>query len=136
MHGQFSPDGRWLAYLSNESGRAEIHVRSFPSGEGEWQISTGGGVQPRWRRDCKELYFIALDGKLMAVSIASGATFSAGTPQTLFQTRIYGLIPSSYLTQQYDVTPDGQRFLINVDATDTNAAPLTVVLDWTAGLKK
>ena len=136
MHGQFSPDGRWLAYLSNESGRPEIYVRSFPSGEGEWQISTGGGVQPRWRRDGKELYFIALDGKLMAVSIASGATFSAGTPQTLFQTRIYGLIPSNYYTQQYDVTPDGQRFLINVDATDTNAAPLTVVLDWTAGLKK
>jgi Tol biopolymer transport system component len=135
-HGQLSPDSRWMAYISNESGSNEVYVQSFPAGGGKWQVSTSGGVQPHWRHDGKELFYITAEGKMMAVAIKAGASFEAGTPEPLFQTRIYGLTVSSYYAQQYDVTPDGQRFLMNVDTSDVNAAPLTVVLNWTAGLKK
>jgi Tol biopolymer transport system component len=135
-HAQLSPDGRWMAYISNESGTYEVYVQSFPAGGGKWQVSTKGGVQPHWRHDGKEIFYLAPDGKMMAVAVKAGATFEAGTPEPLFQTRIFGLAPVQYYSQQYDVTPDGQRFLINVDVADVNAAPLTVVLDWTAALQK
>src|SRR5262245_42080692 len=80
-NGQFSPDGRWVAYPTNESGRFEIVVQPFPEPTGKWQVSTGGGTAPRWRADGRELYFIAPDGKLMAAPVAaSGLTFQAGTP--------------------------------------------------------
>jgi hypothetical protein len=111
-------------------------VQSFPAGGGKWQVSTSGGVQPRWSHNGKELFYLAPDGKMMAVPVKAGATFEAGTPETLFQTRTYGLALSATYSQQYDVTPDGQRFLLNVDVSDVNAAPLTVVLDWTAALQK
>src|SRR5262249_55575050 len=84
LNGQFSPDGRWVAYETNESGRFEIVVQQFPIPVSKWQVSTGGGTQPRWRADGKELYFIAPDGKLMAASIAEGATFTAEAPIALF----------------------------------------------------
>jgi Tol biopolymer transport system component len=136
-HAQFSPDGRWMAYTSNESGSYQIYVQSFPVGRGKWQVSTAGGGQPRWRRDGKELFYLTEDGKLMAVSVKAGATFEAGTPALLFQTKTYGMaIISPAFGQQYDVTPDGQRFLINEDLSELTAAPITVVLNWTAGLKK
>jgi Tol biopolymer transport system component len=136
-HAQLSPDGRWLAYISDESRTNEVYVQSFPAGGGKWQVSTNGGVQPRWRHDGKELFYLAPDGKLMAVAIKTGATFEAGAPETLFQTRIYGgLATSPLFSQQYDVSPDGRQFLINVDMSDVTAAPLTVVLDWTAALQK
>jgi eukaryotic-like serine/threonine-protein kinase len=135
-HAQLSPDGRWMAYISNESETYQVYVQSFPSGGGKWQVSMNGGVQPRWRHDGKELFYIAPDGKLMSVTVKAGTTFEAGTPEPLFQTRIYGLAPSVYYSQQYDVTPDAQRFLLNVDAADVIAAPLTVVLDWTAAVQK
>ena len=97
--GQFSPDGRWVAYQSNESGQQEIYVRPFagpvasgtagkPAG-GQWQVSTAGGLDPRWRSDGKELYYIAPEGQLMAASIAaSGTTLEPGAPVTLFETRM------------------------------------------------
>jgi Tol biopolymer transport system component len=135
-HAQLSPDGRWMAYVSNESGAYEVYVQSFPAGGGKWQISTGGGVQPRWRHDGSELFYLAPDNKMMSVAVRAGATFEAGTPAALFQTRTVGLAPSTTYSQQYDVTPDGQRFLLNVDMSEVNAAPLTVVLDWTANLQK
>jgi len=93
-------------------------------------------MQPRWSHDGKELFYLALDGKMMAVAVKAGTTFEAGTPEALFQTRIYGLATSPAYSQQYDVTADGQRFLLNVDVADANAVPLTVVLDWTAALQK
>ena len=125
-----------MAYTSNESGAYEVYVQSFPAGGGKWQISTGGGVQPRWRHDGRELFYLAPDNKLMSVAVRAGATFEAGTPETLFQTRTYGLPPATNYSQQYDVTPDGQRFLLNVDVSEVNAVPITVVLDWTAALQK
>jgi len=135
-HAQLSPDGRWMAYISDESGTSEVYVQSFPAGGGKWQVSTSGGVQPRWRHDGKELFYLGPDGKMMAVAVKAGATFEAGTPEALFQTRIYGLATAPNYSQQYDVTPDGQRFLLNVDVSDVNSVPLTVVLDWTAALQK
>jgi Tol biopolymer transport system component len=128
--GRFSPDGRWVAYMSNESGRYEVYVRPFfqgglsakteggpvpvsgnapgASGGGQWQVSTSGGIGPRWRADGKELYYIAPDAKLMAVSItASGATIAPGTPVALFQTRIYGGGTDVTVGAKYDVSGDG-----------------------------
>jgi Tol biopolymer transport system component len=135
-HAQLSPDGRWMAYASNESGAYEVYVQSFPAGGGKWQISTGGGVQPRWRHDGRELFYLAPDNKMTSVAVRAGATFEAGTPEALFQTRSAGLAPSTTFSQQYDVTRDGQRFLLNVDTSEVNAVPITVVLDWTAALQK
>jgi Tol biopolymer transport system component len=128
--GQFSPDGHWVAYQSNESGRHEIYVRPFPGPGEQFPISTAGGVYPRWSADGKELYYIAPDAKLMAVTIsAKGSAFEAGTPTALFQTRRVGG-GSNVVGRgpQYDVTPDG-RFLINTEA-GSGAAPITLLLNW------
>jgi Tol biopolymer transport system component len=127
-HGQFSPDGRWVAYRSDESGRLEVYVRPFPGPGGQWQVSTAGGIAPRWRPDGKELYYIAPDSRMMAVPITTqGATLEPGTPVALFQTRIFGggAYPNR---QQYDVAPDG-RFLINT-AEETDASPITLLQNW------
>jgi Tol biopolymer transport system component len=129
-HAKLSPDGRWMAYSSNESGQYQIYVQTFPTGSGKWQVSTTGGVQPRWRHDGRELFFLTADGKLMVVPVRAGATFEAGTPALLFQTQSFGLAPAVQYSQQYDVAADGQRFLINVDLTEATAAPITVVLNW------
>jgi hypothetical protein len=129
--GHFSPDGRFFAYVSNESGREEVYVQSFPTAGGKWQVSTGGGAQPHWRRDGKELYYIALDGKLMAVSVKLGKTFEDGEAAALFQTEV--TLPNS---NRYDVTADGHRFLINSPVETTKAYPYKVILNWTSTLKK
>jgi len=137
IQSQISPDGKWLAYLSLESGRYELYVQSFPTPGAKWQISTGGAVQPRWRRDGKELFYIALDGKLMAVPIRGNGTLEVGAPQALFETRtVLGTATGVYFLQQYDVAPDGQRFLMNVAREGPATAPITVVLNWTAGIRK
>jgi Tol biopolymer transport system component/tRNA A-37 threonylcarbamoyl transferase component Bud32 len=135
-HGQISPDGRWIAYISDETGAYEVYVRSFPNGSGKWQISTTGGYQPRWRRDGGELFYMDPSGKLTAVPIKAGATFEPGAPQPLFQTRVYGMALTTSYSHQYDVTPDGQRFLNNLDLTNVTTAPLTVVTNWTATIAK
>jgi len=132
-HAQFSPDGHWLAYMSIETGRQEIYVVPFPSLSSKLQISTTGGVQPRWRRDGKEIYYIAPDGKMMAVAVGvSGNSLKPDTPKTLFQTRIVTVV-SGY--HQYDVTTDGQKFLINSNV-DRDPEPITLYANWTEGLKK
>ncbi|HUJ80623.1 MAG TPA: hypothetical protein VLW83_02005, partial [Candidatus Acidoferrales bacterium] len=140
--GQFSPDGRLVAYSSDESGRDEIYVRAFSPDSaaagsdagGKWLISTGGGIQPRWRGDGKELYYLALDGKLMAVDIATNPVFRAGLPRALFQAPpdtggIAGV-------HAWGLTPDGKRFLFLAPVEQATQAPFTVVLNWQAGLKK
>jgi eukaryotic-like serine/threonine-protein kinase len=132
---QFSPGGKWVAYASTESGKWEIYVTSFPDARGKWQVSTAGGTQPRWRGDGKELYYLAWDAKLMAVPIAGGANFDAGSPVALFQANPRVLVATSELVS-YDVAKDGQRFLINTQLANPEAQPMTVVLNWTAGLKK
>jgi Tol biopolymer transport system component len=127
--GQFSPDGKWIAYQSNESGRFEIYIQPFPGPGGKSQISTNGGAQVRWRRDGKELFYIALDGRLMAVPIApKGDVLQAGTPAPLFATRVGGAV--QFDRQQYVISPDGQRFLMNTVTEDARFSPITVILNW------
>src|SRR5205807_8742277 len=84
-NGQFSPDGKWVAYASNETGKWEIYVTSFPEPRGKWQVSVGGGEQPRWRGDGRELFYLSSDSKMMAVPVTTGANFDASTPVALFQ---------------------------------------------------
>ncbi len=135
--GAFSPDGRWIAYMSNESGRPEIYVRPFappgstPAG-GQWQVSTAGGIHPVWRPDGKELYYIDPVGALVTVPIAfSGATLLPGTPMVRFSTRILGGGIDAGQGRQYDVAPDG-RFLINTVIEDVDA-PITLLQHWHPG---
>jgi eukaryotic-like serine/threonine-protein kinase len=128
---QFSPDGHWVAYQSTESGSGyEIYVRPFPGPGGQYQISSGGGVQPRWRRDGKELYYVAPDGNLMAVSIEeAGKAISPGKPTSLFHTRLWGGGSNAVTNQQYAVSHDG-RFLMNINADTTLTPPITILLNW------
>lgn len=125
----FSPDGRWMAYFSNESGQAQIYVQSFPLGGSKSRISTGGGMEPRWRGDGKELFFLAPDGTMMAAGIDTAKDFNVTVPQPLFETGI----TSTENNHPYVVTRDGQRFLVPV--TDQSAAAqMIVVLNWLAGV--
>jgi Tol biopolymer transport system component len=128
---QFSPDGRWVAYQTSESGRFEIVVQTFPEATGKWQVSSGGGEQARWRADGKELYFIAPDGKLMAAPVmTSNSAFEPGTPVALFQTRMVTVgVGGALIHPQYAVSTDG-RFLINQPAEESTAAPITLILNW------
>jgi Tol biopolymer transport system component len=133
--GQFSPDVRWVAYTSDESGTAEVYVRRFPGGDGKWRVSTHGGAQARWRRDGKELFYLAPDGNLMAADVRQSAlTFETSPPRALFNTGI----TASFVDRrnQYVVTRDGRRFLVNISAEDENSAPITVVLNWETALRK
>jgi len=133
---QFSPDGRWVAYQTNESGRFEVVVKSFPDGGGTWQVSTAGGVAPRWRADGRELYFVARDAAMMAVPVtAAGTSFEAGAPVALFPTRIVNGGTVTQNRAQYAVARDG-RFLINQTVADAAAAPITLILNWNPEAKK
>jgi serine/threonine protein kinase/WD40 repeat protein len=134
-HGQFSPDGHWVAYASNESGKWEVFVAPFPGPGGNWKVSAAGGSEPRWRRDGRELFYLAPDGKIMAVEVKTSPTFEAGTATPLFQTRRRVTVSSTDMFS-YDVSADGQRFLVSTDVGEVTSSPLTMVLNWTAGLKK
>lgn len=132
--GQFSPDGKWVAYSSNESGRWEIYVTSFPEAHGKWQVSTKGGEQPRWRGDGEELFYFSPDSKIMSVPVKTGSNFDAGTPAALFQANPREMFATSELFS-YDVSKDGQRFLIN-SQLKTGTTPMSVVLNWAAKLNQ
>ena len=132
-NGRFSPDGKWLAYSSNESGRWEVYVTSFPEPHGKWQVSTGGGDEPKWRGDGKELFYLSNDFKMMSVPVKTGANFDAGTPVTLFQANPREMQATSEMFT-FDVSKDGQRFVINTQLK-TAMSPMSVVLNWTANLK-
>jgi serine/threonine protein kinase/Tol biopolymer transport system component len=126
--GVFSPDGGWIAYCSDESGRYEVYVESFPARGGKRQISYAGGSGPRWRGDGKELYYQAPDGKLMAVPVTDSASLAVGAPVALFEFR-----PSSSLIAPfYSASRDGQRFLLSTIVEAEKNAPLTVVVNWPA----
>jgi len=131
---QFSPDGRWMAYTSNESGQPQVYVQAVPASGAKWQISPAGGGQPRWRRDGKELFFISADQKLMAVAVNNGTAFEAGAPQFLFG--LDPVFPSSGGRFAYQPTADGKRFLVLQVAGGAAAPPINVVFNWQAGLKK
>ncbi len=130
---RLSPNGRWLAYHSNESGTHQIYVRPFPEAGGKWQISSGGGHEPEWRGDGRELYYLAPGNQLMAVPVVTEGGFEAGTPEPLFTVRR----GSSTFDGTYDVTEDGQRFLFILQAgEEEEQAPYQVVLNWTAELEE
>jgi eukaryotic-like serine/threonine-protein kinase len=142
IEGQFSPDGRWLAYASDESGHYEIYIRSFPEAGGKWQVSTAGGVQPRWQHDGHELFYVASDARLMAVSIhlaPDTRALEAGAPVALFPTRLaagVNIATTGFQARaQYGVASDG-RFLMNIASDEAVTSPITVALNWTAALKK
>jgi eukaryotic-like serine/threonine-protein kinase len=137
--GQFSPDGRWVAYESNESGRFEIYVRRFvkPGGAadstaaqaGQWQVSTAGGISPTWRADGKKLFYIDPAGMMMAAPITdTGSTVVPGTPVALFEANVLGGGNDSGQGRQYDVAPDG-RFIIN-RVLDAASSPITLIQNW------
>jgi serine/threonine-protein kinase len=135
--GEISPDGRWLAYYSNESGRNEVYVRPFPNVDsGRWQISTGGGSRPAWAKNGRELFYFAPNTAMMAVAVRTTPSFSAGNPTKLFD----GPWSVTQSGRTYDVSRDGQRFLLIKDATASNqpsALPtITVVLNWQEELKQ
>jgi serine/threonine-protein kinase len=141
LNGIVSPDGRWLAYESNSSGSFEIYVRPFPNvGGGQWPVSTAGGRMPLWARSGKELFYFGSDGALLRVPVeASGATWSAGTPMKLLDGPYYRSAAGGSAGRTYDVSPDGQRFLmIKAPRTDASAAPpaLIVVQHWDEELKR
>ena len=132
IHANFSPDGRYVAYSSNESGRFQVYVQTFPLSDRKWQVSTDGGYEPRWRTEGREIYYLSEDRKLMAVAIGAGPSFDV--PRMLFQTRV----PEGITSRRTHYVPsrDGQRFLVNTQNLDEALSPITVVLNWQADLKK
>jgi eukaryotic-like serine/threonine-protein kinase len=131
--GRFSPDGRWMAYVSEEAGRPEVYVSPFPKASRKWQISTAGGSQPVWSRNGRELYFLTPDRKLVAAKVATMPEFHIEAAQTLFEVVEK---PSASDIPLYDVRPDGSRFLVNIPVEGVGSEPLTVVLNWMAGLPR
>jgi hypothetical protein len=127
-----SPDGKWMAYQSNESGRGEVYITAFPGGGAKWQVSSVGGTEAKWRGDSKEIFYLDPSDNLVAVDvIASGSSVQLGTPHTLFQAigiqREYG---------PFDVSADGKRFLLNSGNLKEGSDPFTLVQNWPAALKK
>uniref|UniRef100_Q01UH4 Serine/threonine protein kinase n=1 Tax=Solibacter usitatus (strain Ellin6076) TaxID=234267 RepID=Q01UH4_SOLUE len=134
--GQFSPDGRWIAYASDETGSFEVYVQSFPAGAGKFLVSTAGGSQPRWSRDGKEIFYINANARLTAVAVKTAPRFeTTGTPQPLFDPQIPpGALADSFF--HYDVSADGKRFLVSsIDRASSVPTPITVIVNWTELLK-
>jgi len=134
-NGQFSPDGRWIAYSSSESGQTEVYVSPFPSLSNKWQISSAGGSEPRWKADGKELFYLSAEGKMMSVPVGKGANFEAGQPVALFET--HRRQPMSVLDFfSYDVSPDGQKFLLATKVDEDTTAPLGILMNWESEMTK
>ncbi len=132
---RLSPDGRWVAYMSLESGQPEVYLAAFPSFTDRRQVSAGGGLMPRWRKDGRELYYVSLDRKVMAVEVKAGSTLETGAVKPLFQPQ--GGMGISTASYSWAVTGDGQKFLITERAGAANAGaiePINIVIDWPAGL--
>ena len=125
--GRFSPDGEWVAYASNENGKYEVFIQHVPRTGGKWQVSVNGGAAPSWRRDGRELYYLAPDRKLMAVEIrTNGSAIEAGIPVALFETTV----DSYSAPNRYAASADGRRFLSNSSLIEAGMKPITVVLNW------
>jgi eukaryotic-like serine/threonine-protein kinase len=135
-YGTLAPDGRWLAYISNETGAYEVYVESFPATGLKRQVSTQGGFEPQWRRDGKEIFYMAPNQTLMAVGVKSNqTTLEVTPPKALFATRIKWMEIQA-VAHHYAAAPDGQRFLISGATDDARSVPVTIVLNWSAALKK
>jgi len=135
QHARLSPDGKWIAYISDESRTPEVYVQSFPPSGGKWRVSTRGGFTPRWRSDGNELFYLAPDRQIMSVEVrGAGTTFQVSTVTALFHAPVDAV--SSAAANRYDVSADGQRFLINAPVENTSSEAVTVVVNWTAGLPR
>jgi WD40 repeat protein len=132
MIGRVSPDGKWIAYVSSESGSEEIYIRPVQASQGKWKISDGGGRQILWRTDGKELFYLSPSRKLMAVRITAGATFTAGKPAMLFE--LHDLVTNMGFRYLYAVSSDGKHFLTANTQSESATVPITVVLNWSAAL--
>jgi hypothetical protein len=129
----FSPTGGWIAYTSNEGGKADVYVQSFHRPGGKFQVSRDGGSHPVWRADGRELFYLGPDGTIMSVRVEAGPSFDAGLPRAVFHANVWSLT----YNQVYAVTKDGQRFLvIATPQKSSGAAPLTVVLNWIAAIHR
>ena len=126
---------RWVAYMSDESGRFEIYIDSFPEPRKKIRISIDGGRFPQWRGDGRELFFLSADYKLMAVDVIAGPVLKLGEPHKLFSAPIFGGGTANEV-HRWDVAADGQKFLITTVSAQSISAPFTVVLNWQAGLRK
>jgi hypothetical protein len=136
---KFSPDSHWIVYVSDESSRFEVYVRPFPASAGggdKWLVSTAGGFQPLWRRGGKEILYLTQDDKVMSVDVSTTPVFKASIPKLLFAVPIRSGASVTTISHRWDVTADGQRFLVNAITEETGSSPITVVMNWTAGLKK
>jgi Tol biopolymer transport system component len=133
MHANFSPDGKFIAYTSNESGRSDVYVETLPPSDRKWPISTNGGYEPRWRADSREIYYLSEDRTLMAVAVLPGAV-PFGVPRPLFQTEVHSGV--NVLRTHYVPSRDGSRFLINTRSRDLAPVSITVLLNWPAALKR
>jgi len=133
---RFSPDGRWLAYVSGETGKEEVFVRAFPSGDHRVQVSHDGGAEPIWCSDGDELVYLSRKGTFTAVPVSvEGSAVRLGPATSLFHAPLVGSSSVGTLARnQYDVTSDGQRFLVNVPAADPSTMPITVVVNWLKAL--
>ena len=130
-YGEFSPDGRWLAYTSDESGQSDVYVTAFPSGQGKWRVSPNGGALPRWRADGRELYYLSGTNQMIVVPVrATTTSFDVDTPTTLFQTDA-----ARAAGYQYVVTADGERFLINESLPLEGTPSISLVVNWPTLLK-
>jgi Tol biopolymer transport system component len=137
-HGKVSPDGRWLAYVTDQSGRDEVWIATLPSCETRRQVSTGGGTVPEWGEGGKELFYLSLDRHVMAVSMSGYSGADVGATNQLFQMPILiaegrVIMPTS---NNYVATRDGRRFLAAVSAPDPNASPLNIIVNWSAALNR
>jgi len=131
---RISPDGRYLAYVSDENGRFEVYVQAFPVANGRWQVSTAGGADPLWSRDGHELFYVAADRQMMAVPVTTVSTFHAGRATALFDTQLDSVWMDT--RNHYDVSPDGRRFVIITPSTDRREAPFTLLANWSRGLQR
>jgi Tol biopolymer transport system component len=139
-NGQFSPNGRWVAFESNESGRFEVSIQRFPGPGAKFQVSSGGGTTPRWRSNGRELFFVAPNGAMMSATLRfsnDGQSLDVSDVHQLFRVRIvFGGSPRDNNKEQYAVAPDGEHFLVNVASDETTGSPVTVVLNWLGGLRR
>jgi hypothetical protein len=137
--GEISPDGHWIAYYSNSTGHPEVYVRAFPNVDsgGQWLVSTNGGTRPAWNKNGRELFYLGPDGAMMSVPVRMTPTFTPDNPTKLFESQQFG---SGQTGRGYDVSADGQRFLMIKEGSDAGAKPpppvLTVVVNWLEELKQ
>jgi len=131
-YGNISPDGHWIAYTSFESGKAEVYVRSFPEQSGQWQISSGGGTNPRWSHSGRELFYLSPDQRMMVADVRTTPAFEASVPRPMFIAHL--LFPNTLIRSYFEVSRDDQRFLMVATEPGDVLAGSSVIVNWTKTL--